>query len=101
MKNLMKKKIKEEKKEEISKAITYFTNHLEQMNYPLYLLQNIPIGSGVIEAACKVIIKQRMCNSGMRWTDEGAKNILVLILCVSVQYILQRLLQFPKGVTLI
>jgi hypothetical protein len=78
MKNLMKKKIKEEKKEEISKAITYFNNHLEQMNYPLYLLQNIPIGSGVIEAACKVIIKQRMCNSGMRWTDEGAKNILVL-----------------------
>ena len=28
--------------------------------------------------ACKVIIKQRMCNSGMRWTDEGSKNILVL-----------------------
>jgi len=78
MKSLMKKKISSEKKEEISRAITYFTNHLEQMNYPFYLSENIPIGSGVIEAACKVIIKQRMCNSGMRWTDEGAKNILVL-----------------------
>ena len=78
MKNLMKKKISREKKEEINTAITYFTNHLEQMNYSSYSVQNIPIGSGVIEAACKVIIKQRMCNSGMRWTDAGAKNILVL-----------------------
>jgi len=78
MKALMKKKISQEKKEAIDTAITYFTNHLEQMNYPVYLSKNIPIGSGVIEAACKVIIKQRMCNLGMRWTDDGAKNILVL-----------------------
>jgi len=78
MKNLTKKKVSQEKKEEINTAITYFTNHLEQMNYPSYLQKKIPIGSGIIEAACKVIIKQRMCNSGMRWTDDGAKNILVL-----------------------
>jgi hypothetical protein len=78
MKNLTKKKISQAKKEEIETAITYFTNHLHQMNYSSFLSENIPIGSGVIEAACKVIIKQRMCNSGMRWTDEGAKNILVL-----------------------
>jgi hypothetical protein len=78
MRGLIKKKMSEERKEEINKAITYFTNHLEQMNYSYCLSQNYPIGSGVIEAACKVIIKQRMCNSGMRWTEEGAKNILVL-----------------------
>ena len=78
MKNLMKKKISKEKKEQIETAITYFTNHLSQMKYSEYLSKNIPIGSGVIEAACKVIIKQRMCNSGMRWTDDGAKSVLVL-----------------------
>jgi hypothetical protein len=78
MKSLMKKKISREKKEDIEKAITYFSNHLGQMNYAYYLSQNIPIGSGVIEAACKVIIKQRMCSSGMRWTDDGAKSVLVL-----------------------
>jgi len=78
MKNLIKKKISQEKKAEINTAITYFTNHLEQMYYPVYLSKKMPIGSGVIEAACKVIIKQRMCNSGMKWTDDGAKNILVL-----------------------
>jgi hypothetical protein len=78
MECMIKKKISQEKKEEIGTAITYFKNHLDQMNYHSYLSQKIPIGSGVIEAACKVIIKQRMCNSGMRWTNEGAKNVLVL-----------------------
>jgi len=78
MKSLIKKKLSKEKKDEINTAITYFTNHLEKMNYSAFLEKNLPIGSGVIEAACKVIVKQRMCNSGMRWTDEGAKNILVL-----------------------
>jgi hypothetical protein len=78
MKSLLNRKISKEKKEEINSAITYFTNHLKQMDYSTYLSKKIPIGSGVIEAACKVIIKQRMCNSGMRWTEEGAKNILAL-----------------------
>jgi len=78
MQRLMKKKITQARKDEIQSSITYFTNHLEQMDYSLYLSKNIPIGSGVIEAACKVIIKQRMCNSGMKWTEEGARNVLIL-----------------------
>jgi hypothetical protein len=78
MKNLKKKKINNDKKEEIEKSATYFTNYLHQMDYANYLSRKIPIGSGVIEAACKVIIKQRMCNSGMKWTGEGAKTVLVL-----------------------
>jgi hypothetical protein len=78
MNELIKKKITQVRKDEIQTAITYFTNHLEQMDYPSYLSKNLPIGSGVIEAACKVIVKQRTCNSGMRWTDEGARNILIL-----------------------
>jgi hypothetical protein len=49
-------------------------NHLHQMNYAEYTSKNMPIGSGVIEAACKVIIKQRMCNSGMKWTTPELKQ---------------------------
>jgi hypothetical protein len=78
MQAFVKKKISDEKKREILKAITYFINHLHQMDYVLYISQKIPIGSGVIEAACKVIIKQRMCSSGMKWTDKGAKTVLLL-----------------------
>jgi hypothetical protein len=78
MKAFVNKRIKEDKKEIIQSSITYFTNHLHQMNYSEYKQKNWPIGSGVIEAACKVIIKQRLCNSGMRWTDNGARTVLAL-----------------------
>jgi hypothetical protein len=78
IKCLQKKKITDAKKEKIGSAITYFENHLHQMNYKEYKDNNYPIGSGVIEAACKVIIKQRLCNSGMKWKEAGAKAVLCL-----------------------
>jgi hypothetical protein len=78
MKVFYHKQINEDKKEIIKSSITYFTNHIHQMNYEKYLQNNWPIGSGVVEAACKVIIKQRLCNSGMKWTDNGARTVLAL-----------------------
>jgi hypothetical protein len=51
MRAFLKKKITNEKREEISKAITYFSNHLHQMKYDEDVSKNLPIGSGVIEAA--------------------------------------------------
>ena len=59
-------------------AVTYFHNHLHQMNYALYGDSNYPIGSGVTEAACKTVIKQRLCCSGMRWKETGAAAVLSL-----------------------
>ena len=78
MKAFLNRQIKKDKKEIIQSSITYFTNHLHQMKYFEYIQKNWPIGSGVIEAACKVIIKQRLCNSGMKWTDNGARTVLAL-----------------------
>ncbi len=78
IKSFRKKKITEAKKEKIESAITYYENHQHQMEYKKYQDKKFPIGSGVIEAACKVIIKQRLCNSGMKWKDAGAKAVLCL-----------------------
>lgn len=78
MRKMLKKHIGEKRKTEIQKSVTYFTNHLHQMRYWEYQEQKLPIGSGIIEAACKVIIKQRLCNSGMKWTDSGARTVLAL-----------------------
>lgn len=64
--------------EQIQTAVTYFENHHTQMNYAQALDNKYPIGSGITEAACKVIVKQRMCNSGMRWVEKGAKVVLAL-----------------------
>ena len=62
----------------LSAAVTYFQNHLHQMNYAFYRSQHYPIGSGVTEAACKTVIKQRLCCSGMRWKEAGASVVLGL-----------------------
>jgi hypothetical protein len=59
-------------------AWTYFNNHRHQMNYPGFLAEHLPIGSGVTEAACKSLVKQRLCASGMRWKTKGAKIVLSL-----------------------
>ena len=66
------------KREKLNGAITYFSNHHQQMNYVQYKKDKLPIGSGVTEAACKTLIKQRLCCSGMKWTTRGAGAIISL-----------------------
>ena len=73
-----KKKIADVTKKKLTSAITYFTNQLPRMNYHEYTAKNLPIGSGVTEAACKTLIKQRLCHSGMRWKDKGASVVIAL-----------------------
>ena len=48
------------------------------MIYPSVLKDNLPIGSGVTEAACKTPVKQRLGGAGMRWTSRGAHVVLQL-----------------------
>jgi hypothetical protein len=66
--------------EDVAAAITYFTNQSKagRMDYPPLVAANVPIGSGVTEAACKVLVKQRLCGSGMKWREPGAAAVLSL-----------------------
>lgn len=67
-------------REKLMAAISYFKNNYNEhrMNYPKHVEKNHSIGSGVTEAACKVIVKQRLCKSGMKWKDRGASIVLSL-----------------------
>ena len=67
-----------ERREELRQVITYYENHKSKMFYARHLKDNLPIGSGVTEAACKTLVKQRMCISGSRWKDGGASCVLAL-----------------------
>lgn len=66
--------------EAVKASISYFTNqsHAGRMDYATRVNCNDPIGSGVAEAACKVIVKQRLCGSGMKWKEKGAAAVLSL-----------------------
>lgn len=56
----------------------YFGRHRHRMRYPEFRRRGLTVGSGHVEAACKVIVGQRLKCAGMRWTDAGADHILAL-----------------------
>lgn len=66
------------KREQLGKELTYFRNQHHRMDYATYLRQGLPIASGVVEAACKTLVTQRLKQSGMRWSIEGGQAILTL-----------------------
>jgi hypothetical protein len=64
------------KREVVKSAIEYLENNREHMKYDEYLAAGYPIGSGVAEGACRHLVKDRMEQTGMRWTVAGAQAML-------------------------
>lgn len=60
------------------KQFRYFRHNAERMRYKTFLEQGYHIGSGVVEAACKHVIAQRLDQAGMHWREESAEAILTL-----------------------
>lgn len=67
-----------EREKVVREGLRYFRRNRSRMQYAKYRAQGLPIGSGVVEAACKTVIGHRLKRSGMRWTSEGGQNILNL-----------------------
>ena len=64
--------------EDYGKAYRYLRQRASKMDYRTYRRLRLPIGSGVTEAACKIVFTQRLKLSGMKWTLEGGSDILKL-----------------------
>jgi len=62
----------------IERTIGYYERNLAYMRYEHYLAQGWPIGTGVVEGACGHLVKDRMEQAGMRWTQDGAQAMLDL-----------------------
>jgi hypothetical protein len=88
LKNSAENKLSKITREHLNSAITYFENNIEakRMSYHKFVKENLPVGSGVTEAACKTIIKQRLGGSGMRWKQKGIKMILSLRTLVKTKH---------------
>jgi hypothetical protein len=67
-----------EAKKVIRETLRYFTRNRSRMSYAEYRRQGLPIGSGVVEAACKTVVGHRFKRAGMRWSIEGGQSILNL-----------------------
>jgi hypothetical protein len=68
--------LKAEALKAVTTACNYFEKNAQRMRYDEYLKAGYPIASGVIEGACRHVIKDRMEHGGMRWTLLGAQAML-------------------------
>lgn len=59
-------------------AARYLTNKANYLDYPSALAAGWPIATGVIEGACRHLVKDRMDITGARWSVEGAEAVLKL-----------------------
>jgi hypothetical protein len=56
----------------------YLSKHLAHLQYRQFKKQGFPIGSGMVESACKWLIEQRFKGTGMRWSEAGFNHLLHL-----------------------
>jgi hypothetical protein len=64
------------KEKTLNKVCTYLRANLDRMHYHEYLSKGYPVASGVIEGACRHLVKDRMERAGMHWTEDGAQAML-------------------------
>ena len=65
-------------REPIEQCATSLANHASSLNYPPSLAKGYPIATGVIEGACRYLVKDRMEITGARWGLEGGEAVLKL-----------------------
>jgi len=66
------------KREQLDNALTSFRTQRERRRYAAYRQANLPIGSGVVEAACTTLVSRRLKRSGRRWGRAGGQAVLTL-----------------------
>jgi hypothetical protein len=73
-----KRGLSKSKQKKLAQVCNYFQRNRDRMRYDEYLAAGFPIASGVIEGACRHVVKDRMERAGMRWTIDGAQAMLDL-----------------------
>ena len=73
-----KRKLSKARMKQLSEAVGYLYRNRRFMHYDEYLANGYPIGSGVVEGACRHLVKDRMELTGMRWRTVGAQAMLDL-----------------------
>ena len=66
------------RRKDLATQRTFFKRNKAKMTYADFRRRGLPIGSGPVEAACKTLVKARLCRSGMRWSRAGGQRILDL-----------------------
>jgi hypothetical protein len=65
-------------RETVRTVYAYLDRHRDHIDYEVYKELGLPIGSGMVESACKWLIQQRFKGVGMRWSEDGFNHLLHL-----------------------
>jgi hypothetical protein len=65
-------------REPVDVCARYLSNHSPYLRYDHYLANGLPVATGVIEGACRHLVKDRMAVTGARWSLNGAEAVLQL-----------------------
>jgi hypothetical protein len=65
-------------REPVDACARYLSNHSPYLRYDCYLAKGLPVATGVIEGACRHLVKDRMAVTGARWSLNGAEAVLRL-----------------------
>ena len=71
-----KAKGKVKKAKELTREINYFKNNKHRCHYAKLKAENKPIGSGIVESACKTVVQLRCKRAGQSWEQAGGQAIL-------------------------
>lgn len=72
------RKLSKENRKAIDTCATYLLNKTPYLKYNEYLAKGYPIATGIIEGACRHLIKDRMDRTGAKWSVHGAEAVLKL-----------------------
>ena len=72
------RKLEKSVREPVDICARYLLNHSDYLHYDKYLRSGYPIATGVIEGACRHLVKDRMGITGARWGLKGAEAVLKL-----------------------
>jgi hypothetical protein len=62
----------------LTTVYAYLERHRDHIDYAMYKELGLPLGSGMVESACKGLIQQRFKGVGMRWSEDGFNHLVHL-----------------------
>jgi hypothetical protein len=63
---------------ELAKALGYLEKRQAQMQYPQFMAEGWPLGSGMVESANKLVVEERLKGAGMHWVEGNVNPLLAL-----------------------
>jgi hypothetical protein len=70
------KQLSQNKRRPVDKCAGYLEKYSPMLEYDSFLSDGLPIASGVIEGACRHLIKDRLDRTGARWRMKSAEAII-------------------------